>query len=477
MHFLLADGTTAQYKTGSLPGVHPLFSPRLGFNYDLQSRHSTQVRGGTGIFTGRPAYVWISNQIGNTGVLTGFISQKATTAYPFNPNPNAYAPPSSSITGGPPASFELALTDPNFKFPQVWRSNLALDQRLPGGLLGTVEFLYTKDVNGIGYVNVNLPAAQTKFTGPDTRPRWTSNQLYANVSDATVLTNEGLGHASSLSFVLERPVSSGLYAKVGYTYSVSQNTVDPGSIAFGTWTGIATSGYSNNPGLGYSANSAKDRIFAALTYSRDYFNIGSTAVSIFLDGHTGGNTSYVFAGDMNGDGVRGNDLIYIPTTDTAQMNFVPSTVGTGANQVTYTRQQQQQAWEAFIQQDDYLKSHRGQYAQRNAVFYPMVWRADFSVAQALGKAFGRDMNRLQVRLDILNVTNLINHNWGLSSMSSIPSSGTGVAPLVFVGVDATGAPTYKLQTIGTSLISSSFQKAAGLNDVWRMSLGVRYMLN
>src|SRR5207253_1297271 len=129
MTFRDASGAAVHYNSGSLPGVNLLFSPRLGFNYDLHGEQKTQIRGGTGIFTGRPAYVWISNQIGNTGVLTGFFQADSTTARPFNPNPDKYKP--ATVTGAPATSFQLALTDPNFKFPQVWRSNIAVDQRLP----------------------------------------------------------------------------------------------------------------------------------------------------------------------------------------------------------------------------------------------------------------------------------------------------------------------------------------------------------
>jgi len=138
---------------------------RLGFNWDVAGNRETQVRGGTGLFTGPPLYVWISNQVGNTGVLTGFDSFSNTKARPWNPNPNAYKP--ADVTGAPPASYQLALTDPDFKFPQVWRTNVAVDQRLPWDLIGTAEFIYSKDVNGISYINANLPAAQTNLAGAD----------------------------------------------------------------------------------------------------------------------------------------------------------------------------------------------------------------------------------------------------------------------------------------------------------------------
>ncbi|HXY18662.1 MAG TPA: hypothetical protein VEH83_01555, partial [Gemmatimonadales bacterium] len=478
-----ANGSPVKYNTGSLPPVNPLLSPRLGINWDVQGQHVTQIRGGTGLFSGRPAYVWISNQVGNTGVLTGFIQQKNTTAYPFNPNPYAYAPPASAITGAPASSFELALTDPNFKFPQVWRSNIAIDRKLPWlGLTAGAEFLYTKDVNGIAYENVNLPAPDSSYVGYDNRPRWVNNATHphantiytAVASDATVLTNEGVGHSSTLTFQLERPVTSGLYFKVGYSYGVSKNTVDPGSIAYGSWSANATPGDPNNPGVSYSANSAKNRVFAALTYSRNFFGLGNTAISLFLDGHNNGNTSYVYAGDMNGDGVRGNDLIWIPA-DTSQMNFVKDSLSPTA---VYSRQQQQAAFTAFINQDSYLSSHRGQYAQKNAVFYPMLWRLDLSVAQDVGRAIMGQQNRIQIRLDILNFTNMLNKSWGLGQVSTLPSAGTGVvAPLIFVGTDATGAATYKLENIGSNLITKSFQTTATTNDVWRLQLGVRYLLN
>src|SRR6267142_3622289 len=212
MTFRDASGAAIHYNSGALPGVNMLFSPRFGFNYDVGGEQKTQIRGGTGIFTGRPAYVWISNQIGNTGVITGFIQADSTTAYPFNPDPNHYRPADSLITGAPAATFQLALTDPKFKFPQLWRSNIAIDQRLPWGLTGTAEYLYSKDVNGIAYINANLPAPQSAFTGPDGRPRWTANRIYANVSDATVLTNQGRGYSWSAAASVERAFESGLFA-------------------------------------------------------------------------------------------------------------------------------------------------------------------------------------------------------------------------------------------------------------------------
>ena len=470
MTFRDQNGQPVQYSTGSLPGVNLLFSPRIGFNYNVGGQQQTQIRGGTGIFTGRPAYVWISNQIGNTGVLTGFIQQDNTTAFPFNPDPDHYKP---AATGNPAASFQLALTDPNFKFPQLWRTNIAIDHRLPWGLIGTAEYMYSKDVNGIAYINANLPAPQSAFTGPDGRPRWTSNRIYSAVSDATVLTNQGRGFSWNAAATLERSFANGWFAKLGYTYGVSKNTVDAGSIASGSWTGNAIALDPNNPIAAYSQFTPGPRVYAAVSYTRDFFKIGPTSIAMYWDGRASGTSSYIFSNDMNGDGAT-NDLIYIPR-NTAEMNFqqYSQTAPGSTTPTVYTVAQQVAAWEAFINQDPYLRAHRGEYAQRNAVVQPMVYRADLSISQDVSPRLGGQVHALQIRLDMLNFTNWLNQDWGVSSIV------VNNRPLASQGVDASGANLYRLNTVsqGGALLSKSFQKAVTVNDVWRMQLGVRYMFN
>src|SRR2546428_544105 len=466
MTFRDATGAPIHYNSGALPGVNPLFSPRVGFNYDVGGQHNTQIRGGTGIFTGRPAYVWISNQIGNTGVLTGFISAPNTTAYPFNPDPNHYKPADSLIKGGPAAQFNLALTDPNFKFPQLWRSNLAIDQKPPWDLTGTAEYLYSKDVNGIAYLNANLPAPQSSFAGPDGRPRWTSNRIYANVSDATVLTNQGIGHSSSIAASVERSFRGGLFAKLGYSYGTSKNTVDAGSIASGSWTGNAIAVDPNNPIIANSQFAPGHRFFGAVSYTRDFVGVGPTSISLYFDDRSAGNGSHVFSGDMTGDGAAHQELIYIPRNQ-GEMNFVSNRVIVNPDTVTYTPAQQAAAWDAFINQDPNLSKHRGEYAQRNGVILPMVFRADLSISQDVSRRLAGNANSLQIRFDVLNFTNLLKSDWGVSQ-GFVTSR-----PLSFVGVDASGAPTYRLANVGLKLISRSFQKNVSTFDVWRMQLGVR----
>ncbi len=459
------NNNPVQYDTKKLPDANILWSPRIGFNWDVKGDRSTQVRGGTGIFTGSPAFVWISNQIGNTGVLTGFERLDNTTARPFNPDPDHYKP--TNVTGQPASSYELALTDPNFKFPQLWRTDLAVDQKLPGGLIGTAEFLYNHDVNGIYYINANLSQPDATFSGADNRPRWTNgNRINDNVDNAVVLKNQDVGHSWNISASLEKPFSNGFFVKGGFSYGVAKNTVDPGSIAFGSWNNNPHPGNPNDPGVGFSQFSPGTRIFGAVSYRANWLDFGATTISVYGEDRTLGNASYVYNGDLNGDGGFSNDLIYIPK-DMSEMNF--QTYTTGGQ--TFTAAQQAQAWENYIEQDDYLSSHRGQYAERNAVFLPMAFFADMSIAQDLFTDISGKRNSLQLRADILNVTNLLNHDWGIGKRF------VNTRPLIARGADAEGRATYRLTTDGDQLISRTFEPTASLGDVYRIQLSLRYTFN
>jgi hypothetical protein len=460
-------GNAVHYNSGKLPDATPMLSPRVGINWDVFGNRSTQIRGGTGVFTGKPAYVWISNQIGNTGILTGFDQLDNTTARPFNPNPDAYKP--TTVTGASAASYELDVTDTHFKFPQLWRTDLAIDRNLPWGFIGTAEFIYDRDVNGIYYINANLPAPQAAFVGPDNRPRWTSNRINPGVTTAIVLKNENSGYASTTSMSLERAFAGGVFVKGAYTHNSAKNTIDAGSIASGSWTNNQISWDPNRPGASFSGNALGDRLFLALTLRRNLIKVGTSTFSLFNEYHTAGNASYVYSGDLNGDGATGNDLIYIPK-DKSEMNFQPYTVGTGASAITFTAAQQADAWDKFIEQDDYLRTHRGQYAERGGVFMPMVLRSDFSFTQELARDIAGHQNGLEMRIDILNVGNLINHHWGVGQ------SFVTTSPLVISGspVDATGKAIYRLRSINNQLIDHTYQPTVGLSDVYRFQLSLRY---
>jgi hypothetical protein len=207
-----------------------------------------------------------------------------------------------------------------------------------------------------------------------------NNAAGNQITGAIVMKNQSVGKSWNISQMLSKTLYHGLTLKGAYSYGDARNTIDPGSTAFLSWSLNPTPADPNNPGLGRSQSAQGHRVFVATSYTRSYFGFGATTVSAFWDAHPTLNgaafsstAGYVFANDMNGDGAAGNDLIYIPK-DTSEMNFVAFTAGA----LTFTPEQQAAAFEAYINQDEYLSKHRGEYAKRGGVFYPMVKRLDLS---------------------------------------------------------------------------------------------------
>ena len=478
LSFVDEDDRPARFQTQRLPKNNIIWSPRVGFNWDVTGDRRTTLRGGTGVFAGRPPFVWISNQIGQNGILTGFIEENNITNRPFNPNPAAYIP--GTVTGAPAASYELNFSDPNFRFPQQWRSNFAVDQRLPGGVIGTAEFLYGRDVQGTAYYDANLRPTTARLAGPDTRPTWlapgqtaaqllAAQRINANITRALVLANQNVGYNYNIAVSAEKSFASGLFAKAAYSYGDAFNVIDPGSTANGTFTGVQVPGSPNRAPLSRSNFAAGHRSFLAVSYRREYLRLGATTLSLFANRGTINYVSYTSSGDLNGDGVVNNDLLYVPR-DRGEMNFVPLTVTqAGGSSVTYTAAQQAEAFEAYIQQDPYLRTRRGQYAERNGFQLPQLLRTDFSIAQEVFRPVAGKRNALQVRLDVFNVGNLLNRNWGVSQ------SVQNTQPLAFAGLGTDGRPTYRFRNIGTNLLQTTYVRTANpLFDTYRMQLGVRY---
>ena len=488
-------GSAVKYNSGNLPDTKVLWSPRVGFNWDVASDQTMQVRGGTGLFSGRPPYVWISNQIGNTGVLIGqIIDTNPGNRFPFNPNPDAYKP--ASVTGAHAPSYSLNVTDPDFKFPQVWRSNIAVDRKLPWGIVSTSELLYAKDVNGIYYINANLPAAQSAFSGVDARPRWLGtpcvsggnvggcstriNSEPGNVVQVNyVLKNGNEGHSWNFAQSLSKTTRFGLSMRGAYSYGVSRSISDPESTAATSFARNSQFSDPNNPGSSYALWSPGNRVYGLVTFTHDYLRFGATGVSLFwearesLSSIASSRLSYVFAGDMNGDSVTANDLIYIPR-NTSEMNFVGFTSGTR----TFTADEQATAFERYIQQDAYLSKHRGEYAQRNGFSMPMFARADLSVTQDLFHNVGGQRNAFQLRLDFINFSNLLNHNWGVAQRPvAALSTNNQLQILTNPGVDAQGRVNYRIALVNNEPITKTYQSSATTGDVYQFMISLRYGFN
>jgi hypothetical protein len=516
-----------QLNTGELPKRKVLFSPRIGFNWDVNDDKKTQLRGGTGIFTGRVPFVWISNQASNNGVLFGsvFANNAATginTYNRFNPNTRFYVPGSGGPIAGPAnanTTYNLAVTDRDFQFPQVWRTNLAVDQELPGGIVGTLEGFYTRDLNAVYLENVNLPGSEAnpvnRPAGPDQRPIFytfgaaqtganadlvtltANNRIYGsvptaqggntparpNITDAILLKNTNKGYSYAVTGQLQKSFSNGLYSSLAYTYTDSRSVNDGGSIAQSQWRDRQVSGDPNANVLSYSQFLQRHRVVAVASYRREYLNHLGTTLSVFYTGSPQGRFSYVYAGDMNGDGAGGNnDLIYIPR-NRSEINLRDITFTAAQGGGTYSAAQQYADLEAYINQDKYLSSRRGEYAERNGGEFPWLHQVDMKLLQDLFVDLGENRNTLQLSVDIFNVGNLLNSNWGTVRATNRTNL------LSFSGYNAQNQPVYTypyltnqsvtngVTTPGVPLSSTFRDNVTTIGSRWQAQVGVRYIFN
>jgi len=468
-----------------------LWSPRLGFNWDVNGDKTTQVRGGSGIFTGRVPYVWISNQASNNGLLFGsYFFTKPTAAQQgsiFQPDVDYYRPGKNS---NPPASaspsFNLAVTDHNFKFPQVWRTNVAVDQVLPGGVIGSLDLSFTKDINAVYFANVDLPTPPNKAAGADNRPIYyttfpsgNSNasanvRVNPNITNAIVLKNSTKGYSYFATAQFKKKFSNGVDAMVAYTYTDSRSVNDGGSIAASSWSGRQVSGDPNANVTGFSQYFAQHRIIGAVNYRKQYLGFMATTIGAFYElapNIYGGRFSYVYSGDMNGDQQTSNDLIYIPKTQSDIALVDIKTAGV----VTYSAAQQWTDLDAYLSRDRYLSKHRGQYAERNAAFSPWRGELDIRLLQDFYIKAGKKTNTLQISFDIFNFGNMLNSKWGVVRVPNRNNL------LTFVGYDANQVPQFQFPYLNaatsTPLTTTFRADPTNINSRWQMQIGVRYIFN
>ncbi|MDO7846718.1 TonB-dependent receptor [Hymenobacter sp. M29] len=490
-----------QILTDQVQKTSVMWSPRIGFNWDVNNDGKTQLRGGTGIFTGRVPFVWISNQASNNGLLGGVYSAGGVA---FNPTPGAL-PASANINQTTlPATYNLAVTDHDFKFPQVWRTNIGIDQRLPGDVVLTLDAIFTKDINAVYFDNVNLRDPLTNAKGADTRqiyreptalnrttaaPRLSDYQVSSKIvsnDGAIVMRNTNKGYSYTLTAQLQKSFNNGVAASLGYTYSDSRDVAIGGSTPFSLWSARPISGDPNANTLGYSDFLRQHRVIASLSYRKEYIGHLATTISGFLDLGPNGRFSYVYNGDMNGDGVNTNDLMYIPRSR-GEINLTNLTLFSGtAQQTIYTADQQWTDLDNYINQDDYLSKHRGEIAERNGAVLPWVGFVDARLLQDVFTNIGKNRNSLQFSLDVFNIGNLINRNWGVAQTQQRNS------PLSFVDYDQTsGQPRFNFNPIVNSRTvfpdGSTTTSVQTLNTTnryvtteasrYRIQLGLRYTFN
>ena len=421
------------------------YSPRIGFNWDLEGDGSKQIRGGVGMFSGRTPYVWLSNQYSNTGIEFQRIgaSNNAASRIPFVANPSGQP---TTVTGASGSAFtnEIDLVDPNYKYPTLLRGNLAYETKLPGGLVMSGEFLFTKNIQDVKYQNLNRDL-QSGAQNLDGRPIFTRDTTA--LSDVIFLTNSSEGHTWSGIVELRKPFRNGFFFNSSYLYGESKATMEgTSSQAASNWGNVLTPGDPNNPPVGTSVYDPGHRINFSASYEMGLFGGATGTASVYYAGQSGRPFTLTYFGDVNGDGRTSNDLLYIPAN---------------ASEVAFTGGTYQQLVN-FLQEGGCLDDFIGKIIPRNVCRAPWSNQLDFRYNVAL--PFQRV--KAEISLDIINVLNLIDSKRGIQEYATF----NAIAPVtpVLTSGQVTG---YNI----SFLTGSSFRKwqRDDLRSRWQMQLGGR----
>ncbi|WP_258104885.1 TonB-dependent receptor [Marinoscillum sp. MHG1-6] len=469
---------------GAAPGsfIDPQisWSPRLGFNYDVNGDQNVQVRGGVGLFTSRIPLVWPGAAYNNTGLNTGFDFEAAAFGSTTTFNPDALNQTRNIAVGATQPSGSVDMFAKDFKIPQVMKVNLAADAKLPGGIIGTVEGLYSKFVNNVYYQNVNVTIPTTRLEGtPDDRLTG-YDDVDGTYGRVLLGSNTNKGYTYNVSTTLSKEFQTGISTSVSYAYGDAWTVYDGTSSQNSSqWRGLhAINGRNFWTQLGRSDFAQGHRILANVTYRKEYLGFMKSTISLIYEGQSGNNYSYVYGdGDeLTGEDSRNRELLYIPKDAT---EIVFGAYDSGLDQVVLadgaTSAAQWAALDAFIESDDYLKSKRGEYIERNQNRTPFEHIIDVRVLQDFYiEMENGKRNTLQLSLDIFNFTNLLSKNWGKRYNYDLED---GYTPLNFEGFQTgTNIPVYSFQEFEKNKpYYGDFDDSGVLSSRWQMQLGIRYI--
>ena len=453
--------TSMGLATDQMPTTKVLWSPRVGFRWSLNEDRTTLLRGGAGIFTGRVPFVWISNSFGNAGVemvRTAYSSSLGNypSDFKFNIDPNKqYKDPNAKV----PTS-EVDVMAKNFRFPSVFRANLAVEQMLPFGIRGTLEGLYSKTLNNILYENINYQwKGETLNNGGDDRPVYEKQDNH--FTQVMLLKNTSKGYTFNITTKLEKSFDFGLNAMIAYTYGQAKSLNDGNSSqAYSGWKYNATYYGDMNPELTWSMFDVRNRVIGSVSYRKEYAKHFATTVSLFYNGQTGGRYSLLDYTDLNKDGYR-NDLMYVPT-DAELEKMVFTDIHSNNN--TVTAAEQKDALIKWIEGNGELRKSQGTHIKRNQMTLPFEHHFDFHFAQDFFVDIAGQRNTIQLNFDIINVGNLLNKKWGMYYQTN---SGYDLTPLT-TKIGTNGA-TYQFYDPGEMYTNTN------ITSRWHAQVGLKYI--
>ncbi len=432
------------------------FNPRLGINYRIP-KQNLQIRGGTGLFSGKLPYLWF-----------GYIEYISGTQY-FNidikpSEPLPIVEDLGALQSVQPGITEINLLDPDFKFPRDWKTNLGIDWTPTEALKFGIEGTYTNTIQGLLFQTLNRQPIFSNFDGADNRIFYNTSgsevKVNQNFTNVFALTNTTKGYRYNISLNAEYKTDFS-YSSIGYSYGESKDissTVRSSPAANYEWNQAL---FGNDPELSFSNYDLRHKIIYSQSLKYTIGESRDLLISMIYSGRSGSPFSFVYQGDLNNDGSSRNDLIFIPNTssDIALVDI------TDANGAIISGSKQWQNLNEYIQNNDYLSANRGAHAVRNGANTP--WNHQLDMKIEFGQYLSKK-NRLSVSLDIFNVFNLLNKNWG--NLFFVPNVvNSSVSLLKFEGIeDNTPQYSFNIPADQEPWIVDSF------NSRWRIQVGVKY---
>ena len=484
-------GNEHSYSTDQLPDASLTVSPRVGFNWDILGNHKLVLRGGTGYFIGRLPFVWLVSAVGNAGCgqYTYYYNTQSDKGATYKMDKfyqsredqlkvlqqqglavnreDAAAPSSPTII------------DKDLKMNATWKTSLALDAKLPYDVDFSLEGIYSREFNPATVINLSRywDGKTVKLAPGDERHYFSQS----NKNNPYMITNAGhKAYYYSITASLAKKFAFGLNLSASYTYSKAKSYGD--GVGDQVNSAYYNNRYSvngnNDMELGYGTYVAPNRLLISASYKKDYGkNFGSEVGLIYegmnmgyADGYSCTRYTYQLTGNVVND-YGSNGLVYIPASREALNEWKFTDVKDKAGKVTYTAEQQKDDFWAYINQDDYLKNHKGEYAERGGAVMPWHHQLDFKFNQNFYLNVAGQKNTLQFGVDIKNLANLLNNSWGLYKKVK------NTKLLKYTAGKNGAQGSFQFQKDGKEVLSKTYTNYTSFNSTYSIQFSIRYIFN
>ena len=479
------NGNMNKYTTDQLPDAPLTVSPRVGFNWDILGNHKLVLRGGTGYFVGRLPFVWLVSAVGNAGCgqYTYFYPKTADSVADYvmdkfyvnrDDQVKRLQELGLAVNRDEAAAPETpTIIDKKLKMNATWKTSLALDAKLPYDIDFSLEGIYSRDFNPATVVNVDRYWDGEKkielANSGDIRKSFSSNTK--SKINPYLITNAGnKAYYYSITASLAKKFAFGLNLSASYTYSKAKSYGDGigDQVSSAYYNNRYSINGNNDKELGYGTYVAPNRLLISASYKKDYAKHFGSEVGLIYEGmnigYAGGYSctrySYTMTGNVVGD-YGSNNLIFIPESREALDKW------TFADYGSYTAEAQKNDFWNYINQDDYLKNHKGEYAERGGAVMPWHHQLDFKFNQNFYLNVAGQKNTLQFGVDIKNLANLLNSSWGLYKT---------VNNMSLLKYDAK-KNAYQFQKNGKEVLSKTYTNLTSFNSTYSIQFSIRYIFN